>query len=239
MSLTAFLDIEEEEQAADVAYVKSDGKFLLFTISEKAIRLLKRVPFVFNSNNQAYQAEVKLLPKHPEVNLYEHKVKAPSDFQMKRLADKYSRYLKMLSVLEKMEREIEQLEDGMIDILQKHGLKLKPGSPQDSQLLVKNKNTRLHFQRKLSKIFDQAAIEELAEDYEELQDCIKIREVVYLDKAELAEVLPTLPSEVTQQILTIDENYCFVETHLKSPDCNYCGRKVARSGHCTGCGVKQ
>ena len=238
-ALNLLLRIEEEEEdQPTVAYIRNEDGFVLYTISATAVRLLKKVRFDFDFHEQCFKANVKKLPAVTGVLFYEHQVKRPSEYHQGRLQSKYGKYLKMSAVRDKMTKAILQVEEELVAILLAHGLKLKPGS-KDSQLLVPDKKTRLHYQQSMHRILDEDALSIMMKKYPALKKCLRVKKVVKLDRLMLEELLGTLPASVVKKIMFFDINYSFVETKLKRPGCKACGGKILKDGNCKRCGLAE
>ena len=234
-------NLELEDVPPSVGYLKDpDGIYTLYTISREAVEALARrnVEFRYDQTQKHYEAEVAVLPRVKGIDFYEHIVKAPNEAKVKRLKEKYDKYLKMRAVVDKMNRQLDKLEDDMIDILVDHGIKLKPGSPEDAQLLIKEKKIRLHHQQSMTKSVDKEAIEELSKTHPALKDCLTEVTRVVVDKVMLESVIQELPAEDVDRIINLSPSFSFVETPLKRPGCQHCGGQILKNtGTCKRCNL--
>jgi hypothetical protein len=224
-----------------VAYARSLEGFILYTTEAEALKILgaDRVGFQYIPRQQLFMAQVKKLPRSKEIELYEHKITPPAPGQHQKLERQYDRYLKMIAVQEKMAREISKMEDTILDTLVQHGMKLKPGSPRDAQLLMRDHDTRLHHRQSIRKEVNQEMVEHFLEDFPELKICIRTRKIQEIDRDALEQVMTKLPQYVARRLMQLVTYFSFDQRPLNKPQCQYCGGKVLKkTKRCNRCGLE-
>lgn len=238
-----FADIEEliTTEPEAVAYTREAGGYHLYTISTDASRKLARsnIRMVYNPRAKRYEGFAKKLPRIKSVTIYKHEVKAPPRRNQAQIERRYRRLSKMYEVMDKMMGEIGKAEEELIELIKEHGLKLKPGSKFDSQLLCRDVDTRLHYRHSMHKRVDRERLLELTKKYPRLKKCVSYRKVPQIDNGRLHEILMTLPTSVTNEIISLTTNYSFRTDELQSPGCSYCGGKIRKDGICKHCGLKE
>lgn len=228
---------DTEEESPIVEYRKFDGVYYLYTISVTAVRELRKLGVRMYLESSTYTGKTKTLPKSNSIVLSEHKVVVPSDDKIKSLEEKYTQYLKMMNAFRIMEKEILKQEARIVDSLLKSGLKIKVGSPKDSQLFLTKAKTRLHYQQSMRKNINEEALEKLALKDPDLAKCFDKETINIINEDRLLEVLAKKPSSVSSSIVEYVANHSFVETKISKHECKYCGGKVHRATkQCKRCG---
>jgi len=129
----------------------------------------------------------------------------------------------------------------LIGQLQQFGLKLKPGAPLDAQILNRHPQedefyTRLHYRQSLKRNYDQEAVLRLAKKHPKLKPVIHTQVVSRVDVKALERVLPELPVNIAQQIISFTPIESLNEVTLTDPECLLCGGKMGRDSKCDHCG---
>jgi hypothetical protein len=238
--LSEFFGPDAPAKPSVISYTESAGEYTLYTISSEAVSFLAKlkVKMVLDGKRQVFVGKCKALPRFPkkQFQLLKHEITLPTRLQVAKLQKLYSKYLQMAEVLRSMQEQVDKAELEVIDELKKHGLKIKPGSPEDSQLLMANEKVRIHYRQSLFKNIDDETVSKLSKKYPSLKSCVKTRKTEYIDKQAVLDLLPHLPASVAAKILTYEPVFSFMETKLKEPECMYCGGKVhKRDKFCRHC----
>lgn len=221
-----------------VAYEKTDKGYMLYTIDENALRLLPEVGFIYMPSNQYFHAQVKVMPKSNSICFYKNEIVPPSIFKKNHIAKIYDKYKKAVAVYEKMAIEINKLEDGLTKEVILSGMKLKPGAPEDSQVFLEKVSTRLHNKQAIHKSYDLDNIQKISEKYPNFKKAIRKKVIYTVDRSLLEKLIAELPPAIARKIINIETISSFTELEIKNADCNHCGGKKLKSGHCKRCGIK-
>ena len=228
---------ETEEELPVVEYRQLDGVYYLHTISVAAVRELRKLGIKTYLESSTYVGRTKSLPKSDTLLLSEHKVVIPTEDKVKSLEVKYSQYLKMMNAFRAMEKEILKQEAKIVDALLKSGLKIKVGSPKDSQLFIAKAKTRLHYQQSMRKSISEEALEKLAQKDPDLAKCFDKETINIINEDRLLEVLEKKPSSVSSSIIEYTASHSFVETKISKHECKHCGGKIHKATkQCKRCG---
>lgn len=240
--LLKFFDTDEPQQVPVVEYKLVDGIYHLYTISTAAVKELRRFGVKMRLEINIYVGKSKNLPKDLAIEINEHRVNLPTDATIKTLEEKYEKYLRMMNAFRAMEKEIVKQEIKIVDFLLKNGIKLKIGSPMDSQIFIAKMKTRLHYQQSMRKSINEDALEKLAKKDPELAKCFDKEVINVVNEERLLEVLAKKSSIISSAIIEHIVGHSFVETKIfkhNSTKCKYCGGKKAKlTNECQKCGAK-
>jgi len=227
---------------ASLSYLKLwNGFYQLFTVDRGVVRKLNYVRFHYNTRRRHFEATVQYLPEVKgleEVVLKPAKVKPPTEEVHHKVEELYASITVARDALEQQQKLLAKQEEKLEKLVKKHGLHLRPGVIEDSQLLLRDVGIRLHLQLALSRSYDQEAIERYADKYPELKECLKEVTKVVVDRFMVEEVLPTLPTQVANSVVKLQPVERLAETPLKKPGCRYCGGVLRKTGECSRCGLK-
>jgi len=220
-----------------VAYVERDEEYELYTISSMAVKLLsaKKIGFKFQSKQKVFKAITNALPKVAKIRFYKFEIITPTKTDIKRIQELYTRYLRHVSVIQEMEAKKDQIHEQLQKELHIHGLKIKPGCPEDSQLFMTKQQARIHNRQSLYRSFDEDVI--LKSKNPEVKACVETKQVVEVNYEKLEKVLPKLPAELVAKIQTYESVLSFTSTPIMKAECEYCGGRLAKNKTCKRCGV--
>jgi hypothetical protein len=224
----------------------TSGYYQIFATSKAAVTALLRhaINLKYNPDKKHYTARVAALPSSKNLNLKEivlEQVRAnPVNEAVKRKSLKlFQEILEKEAEIEKMVAKTDQEIQRLENLVRDHGLKLKQGYPNDSQIYLKELKTRLHFQEAVCEAYSIDAIEELKAKYPILGKALFLETRMRLNsKVLVEEVLPNLPSKAINAILSLEVTPRFVRTsNKKKSACEHCGGDLNRLKECKNCKI--
>lgn len=239
--LALFEGRDPDAVTAAVGYENISTGYRLYTISETAIRLgnKKGLNFKYNADSKCYIASSKKLIPIDGVLYYSLEAKHPTIAQQDRIERQYDKVEKMRAVIDEMHLEIQKEEDRLQAMLEENGVKLKPGAPEDVQILLRHLNTRLHQQVSFKKFLDQEAIRKLKNKVPALRKCFVEKTITFFDKNVAEALLPNLPTNVQRQVMQMRPIISLHEFKIDDPECRVCGGGLNKQDICNRCGHNQ
>lgn len=220
-----------------VSYLIEGGKYTIMTNNEFAVDLFKSGKVELRFENHSYHATLDELPMIVGIKYKQYKIKAYSEKPQKDLETELQRLIDIEDAIQRMYETQEAQEALVTKLVKKHGLKLKPHLPKDSEMFSPKHKERVHAKVSLSKIIDQEMIKSLMKKYPQLGKCFKKDIRVLFSKQEFDKIQKTLPAEVINKIVKYDEIESFHRIDFEEFECNQCGGKYTKKNVCKHCGI--
>lgn len=227
-------ETDEKETRMEVATIpQADGRVLLITYYQDAVRLLKKIcRFRYNTDAGRFEGYVdstsKLSKFKKSLVLTEMELPRPCPHSILRKINL------LVEVLHKQEAGIDKAlmaqqktKDKLKGLITEYGVHREPGLSEDA-FVIYEKNQKAHSVVSVHENFINSEILKIAETHPLLKNCVTMEPMVHRQR--VLEIWDQLTPAVQQRILRVNVSPPALHFHeLKGKRCQTCGSKLTKN----------